>query len=1741
MTRKKKDFVHKSEPLSLSIGETIAGDENGFAAKVAVVSDSEILHVEGNTLRLDAVFSNNNNDDGYLLSPQRSNSLGDDENSVIASNPLCRGFACFAFNPRCGRVAFSPRSFQPKIHVEALMNYRRRVRKKVCTISDGASVEYSSMDFDHAGARLAAVGKGAIDAKLWVWQLPSPSNFNETQVDASLIFCYELDRCALKCLFSPSSSAAKVGLIYHESPSMSVCLAKHFLPNEAHVDFSNIVLPVDSSSSRGFAIKCTCSRSSQITCAAWELQDRILVGDSTGCLYIFSRYESSPPKNQSPTYSCLQKIQSSTLIAPLKQILILRDDILTAFECGHIQRIDRGCISSINTARANIVVRQSLHYIKEGLADLLCNPSFDALTGITATGGIVRFFNICGNDDGGSSMSHEVLFSRAPPRVMALQSLVLAGKVTMPIIVVGFNDGTLKVWRETDGLKRMLHNRVNSVASKDIGSPVSSISSLEGSPVFVAGAQDGSIRFIHVSRTSTSIDTAGPSLRMTVLAEENIGNAPVSILSCSAPNKRLAAYCKNAEHISIIGTEPDEGMRFVGKAVIRDNKSCVVSLVWASSIQDGLLLVADTSGTIAWFNTAEITCNGPINDFVCEPLKTCCLNGISRLQYVSIIRPQGIEHQIYAAHVDSKGLTCFSVPPYNDCDSSFIKLSANEVVLGGSKESILLVKSVRASVIISGTSGGEILVFKIHRDGVTKTELVQVIHVHTGPVVLMIFNADGSRLYSIGADGSLFVHAVDESNLHQVVTSSDAFDLMASKALQTDRCQRLFDVSLGQENKKSMELAAKVEIEVVKHKLDDMKSRLNEAMVDNLTKEDMEKLDDKELVVDDNGMAALAAQTEYKIKQLLNSVVSSDAKTAVEAVRIRQQYWDNVENQSSVITPLYANAENVLRSFTLAKQSTEEANRFESIRCVVDNAIKYNNLNDDENIARRAYDLLKKEDILSSKYFSHDGVKSNGMDCDSVLYDPIDVQTNDKRHDQITLLDAVIRNKAQHFNTQFKSLQRAKEVLLNEIDSKNERIKEIANELGETHSYEKTPLSGNDVHVVNSVLTVSDSELKASPYETSKQKVEREEREEKERQAVAKARTGETARALDDMMHGVLKVKKQISAPATDSSRKEWMDELQYVDMSDEQKKLFENFQREAEDAKKAYEQQRQILEDEKQTLHRDIKSSICHFNGKWQQLLEEQFQTQLSIVTCQIYLHRLQLSLAEAADREIAITAADKELDGLISRENLLAVELEKVLSNIDDTKEKLHALAEQDKALSKSFRRQIQGASSIIIDQETVKMLAILYRNRDSSEQLNERGKATGANASLQRRSSISRCGGHDTSWMSDKRRHCERIGNISIGSDNSYVAKALNDTQKSTINDESYVISAIDPFSSLVRDLNVEDRDIVDSLPKAIKVRPVTIADVPEGFHVHEEVMEKLNNLRSQKVEKENEIRSLSLHYDEIQCYYERLNEKKECIRSSINELNTRKNGIIRTSQQKERMQELILRSRQGQNELDRAVEGMADYSESTLLPLQSVQDINLKIRLLGDDKICTLNKMRHLKRRMNKIKWENDYLDLKNNDAREEYTDIQMLRVTKQVKLVLSGGENEKEFQRVESMMASMSKMKTNHEKLLRKLEKERQVLGRSIEERMKENGTLREQLQNLHDEVECCEEANPCASEKKDQPLNKKKGTMKRIQARRKLVDLSRSQNEEIAKLSGELDKLLRKTYPSFSKTHPTRF
>ena len=69
-----------------------------------------------------------------------------------------------------------------------------------------------------------------------------------------------------------------------------------------------------------------------------------------------------------------------------------------------------------------------------------------------------------------------------------------------------------------------------------------------------------------------------------------------------------------------------------------------------------------------------------------------------------------------------------------------------------------------------------------------------------------------------------------------------------------------------------------------------------------------------------------------------------------------------------------------------------------------------------------------------------------------------------------------------HFNNKFKSIHRAKQRFLLEIDSKNWGTEKIANELGKTHVYETVSLTSSEV--TNSVLAIFDNEHQTSPNET---------------------------------------------------------------------------------------------------------------------------------------------------------------------------------------------------------------------------------------------------------------------------------------------------------------------------------------------------------------------------------------------------------------------------------------------------------------------------------------------------------------------------------------------------------------------------------------------------------------------------------------------------------------------------------
>merc|ERR1712000_467616 len=177
----------------------------------------------------------------------------------------------------------------------------------------------------------------------------------------------------------------------------------------------------------------------------------------------------------------------------------------------------------------------------------------------------------------------------------------------------------------------------------------------------------------------------------------------------------------------------------------------------------------------------------------------------------------------------------------------------------------------------------------------------------------------------------------------------------------------------------------------------------------------------------------------------------------------------------------------------------------------------------------------------------------------NLLYPPQAARTQVQKRNQILLLKDILRTIKQKFNKHFDKLYHEKEDVVAAIEARNNRIREIAMEL-ETH-VECMPLAWKDVEVHDSAITVTDNEVESRPYETEAMREARLKEEERKRREAASDADDARRRALDDMMHGTLEVKRDVFAEASALQKPAWMDEVPVELMTEAQKKEVEEFQ----------------------------------------------------------------------------------------------------------------------------------------------------------------------------------------------------------------------------------------------------------------------------------------------------------------------------------------------------------------------------------------------------------------------------------------------------------------------------------------------------------------------------------------------------------------------------------------------------
>lgn len=154
-----------------------------------------------------------------------------------------------------------------------------------------------------------------------------------------------------------------------------------------------------------------------------------------------------------------------------------------------------------------------------------------------------------------------------------------------------------------------------------------------------------------------------------------------------------------------------------------------------------------------------------------------------------------------------------------------------------------------------------------------------------------------------------------------------------------------------------------------------------------------------------------------------------------------------------------------------------------------------------------------------------------------------------------------------------------------------------------------------------------------------------------------------------------------------------------------------------------------------------------------------------------------------------------------------------------------------------------------------------------------------------------------------------------------------------------------------------------------------------------------------------------------------------------------------------------------------------------------------------------------------------------LDFQTEDHIIRTRDIQLLRVTKQMQEYIRSGD---EYKNSVELAALEKRVEYGQKAHQHKLEEKRKAflkLEKKIQEKVSENSSLDMQLKELQTAVSDRQKIHDVKLQ--SSPDARQNDPLREIHTRRRLIDLAKSQAQDIAILREEVERLRLRTYPAF--------
>ncbi|KFP53522.1 WD repeat-containing protein 96, partial [Cathartes aura] len=378
-----------------------------------------------------------------------------------------------------------------------------------------------------------------------------------------------------------------------------------------------------------------------------------------------------------------------------------------------------------------------------------------------------------------------------------------------------------------------------------------------------------------------------------------------------------------------------------------------------------------------------------------------------------------------------------------------------------------------------------------------------------------------------------------------------------------------------------------------------LKKQIQKIMHENEQVPDIEKLEQQEFNLDIEEQERAQAEAEREVARVRKEIEMENLANCYLQDVIKHECWDAMCVKGRAVKCFHMACE--VKNYPLKERSEEELETLEKVLRLkkietADLKVQKKNLEIESETVLSKEEGEKAEEVMaddSASYCLIGSLSSQYGGDTSILYHQCDLHTREQKVNQIVLLKDIIYKVKTAFNKEFDIVARQKEQEIARVKERNLRIREILVQLDRQVEVWEPALT--DDEIPERALTVQDSEIKVEKYLTQQEREKAEMLAKLEMERRLAAMDNERMRALNDMMGGVLEVKKE-DILKMDIPPPPFISRPEHV-WNDEEKKIFREHEKKVKELNEEKENYRRALENELKKLEASIQETTQNFD----------------------------------------------------------------------------------------------------------------------------------------------------------------------------------------------------------------------------------------------------------------------------------------------------------------------------------------------------------------------------------------------------------------------------------------------------------------------------------------------------------------------------------------------------------------